>query len=677
MKLRMSRILQTRRSAISLLIVFGVAAGLVYIWRSTLVFYEVDTVPVHFDTYVASNTLIYVKTPCRTEHIQHKFFLHIFPFDTKDLPAHRVQSAFDNLDFNFNEHGTMTGGKCVAAVPLPDYRASSIRTGQYQGRKRFWEDEFPLTDEMLSDRRVFASREFTHNYPITIKSFLYALHLYPIELKPFFAWGGAIEALGDDLLVATTRGKFVLVYSDGSVSYLDARVPMNESGLESYDNPKFDPVRFRIADILVKQKSSDSGHFELFVTHHYFNENCFVVRLSSTTILREEGYYRVSQDWQTVFDAEPCLRPPFSGELIGGKMLTDGAEHLLVIIGDSGRGKLSQDLASHMGKLLRVNIATGHAEVLTSGHRNPQGLARDRNGALWATEHGPQGGDELNRIRDGHNYGWPHVSYGIQYGSRRLSDTSEVSRHEGYTKPVFSWVPSIGSSSLTVNDPREFPLWHDDLLVGSIVGGSNESETAQGRSLFRIRRHGTDVQYVEKIEIGKRIRDMTHMSDGRLALLSGNWVLLVRRSDAFCDEGSDWQQDIYALHCGPIPEDATAGMPEVGIRDDSALPADRLFSMHCGRCHSLTESRHAVGPHLVNVIGRRAGQVDGYEDFSPAFLALDLSWSHEDLRRFLQAPQEFAPGTTMVTLDISEAEVRAIIDLISGDKVDVDKGVVD
>ena len=443
---------------------------------------------------------------------------------------------------------------------------------------------------------------------------------------------------------------------------------MNESGLESYDNPEFDPVRFRIADILIKPKSSD--RFELLVTHHYLNEDCFLFRLSSATILREAGNYKVLPDWRTVFDAEPCLHPPFSGEEIGGKMLTDGPDHLLVIIGNRGR-EFSQDPASHLGKLVLINISTGHAEILTSGHRNPQGLARDRDGTLWATEHGPQGGDELNRLEIGNNYGWPHVSYGIQYGSRKLNDTSEVSQHEGYTKPVFSWVPSIASSSLIVNDPREFPLWHDDILVGSLVGSSNAYGTIEGHSVFRIRRHGTDVQYVEKIEIGRRIRDMTYMSDGRLALLSGNWVLLVRRSNSFCDEGFNWQRDIYALHCGSIAENSAAAISEVGIRDDSTLSADRLFSLHCGRCHHLIENEHTVGPHLVDVIGRRAGEVDGYQNFSPAFRALDLAWSPEDLRRFLLAPQQFAPGTTMETLDISEAEVRAIVDLISGDKVGV------
>ena len=247
-------------------------------------------------------------------------------------------------------------------------------------------------------------------------------------------------------------------------------------------------------------------------------------RLSSTTLSQDEERIPVLSPWKTIFDAEPCLTVPtlVGGHQAGGKMLTDGPDHLLGIIGDHGKDGfekdrvpvLSQDPNSHLGKLVRIEIETGAAEVLTMGHRAPQGLARDRDGNLWATEHGPQGGDELNLLNPGNNYGWPHVSYGLKYDGGALNGSGEMGQHDGFAQPAFAWVPSMAISAMVVNDAHEFPLWRDDLLIASLAG----------RSVFRVRRSGDLIRYVEKIEIspetsGGRIRDITYMADGRLALL--------------------------------------------------------------------------------------------------------------------------------------------------------------
>ena len=136
-----------------------------------------------------------------------------------------------------------------------------------------------------------------------------------------------------------------------------------------------------MADILLKEHSP--GRFELFVSHHYFTGECFLFRVSSTTLLRGGSDVEVSDAWRTVFDARPCFRPGFPGHESGGRMLTDGPDHLLLIVGSHGAGddELLDDGGS-LGKLLRIEIRTGTAETLTRGHRNPQGLARDAAGDL-------------------------------------------------------------------------------------------------------------------------------------------------------------------------------------------------------------------------------------------------------------------------------------------------------
>ena len=537
-----------------------------------------------------------------------------------------------------------------------------------------------------------------------IQTHLYALEREAVYMQPFAATGGGIASLGDDLLVVTPRGRIALIDASGRIAYLDGRVPMNESQLQAHTinvNPAFNASRFRVADILVKELDPD--YVELFVSHHYFTGDCIRFRLSAT-VLRRAGagdgagngngngngaQYTVAPSWRTIFDAEPCLgfelpRNPFGGHQAGGRMLTDGPEHLLVIIGDHGRDGLggrapapilpvSPD--SHLGKLVRIRIATGAAEILTLGHRNPQGLARDADGNLWATEHGPVAGDELNLLEPGGHYGWPYASYGLHNRGRVIAHIPETEfwragGHDDFVRPAFAWVPAIGPSSLIVNDARTFPLWKDDLLIA----------TLNGNAIFRIRRHGRQVQYVERIDIGHRIRDLANMPDGRIALLMDeSQVHFLSRSTRYCTQDALEWRDIYAALCDSYTDhnaddaadNGAVGTPDAGgaaAPASTAIPAagghpgQALFNSHCSVCHNAGVAEHQAGPHLADVVGRRAGASDGYR-FSTALSALDLTWTEDNLEQFLVNPQEFAPGSAM-TSGVSKEAAGAIVDYL-------------
>ncbi len=486
-------------------------------------------------------------------------------------------------------------------------------------------------------------------------------HLYEFEsesvrLESFDGSGGAIESVGDDLLVVTPKGRFALISPGGTVEYLDGSVPMNYTGLESSLislKPDFDPHPFRAADILLKE--IEAG-YTLFVTHHYFTGECVRFRLSSTTLVREGQRLTLLPDWRTIFDAEPCLEQPSGWQNSGGKMLTDGREHLLVTVGNHTYGQRPIPSNLHIGKLVRIEIETGESEILATGIRNSQGLARDAQGNLWATDHGPQGGDELNLLREGADYGWPQASYGVGYGgvSLRLVEDEDTGRHDGFERPAFSWISSTAVSAVAVNDERRLPLWKDDLLVASLVAGS----------LLRVRRHGTDVQYVEKIEVGYRIRDIALMPDGRIALLrDGGWVYFLSRSTRHCHEEARNRRDVYSINCesiaaSPPPDSGTAAPSANDLGRDTAAGA-RLFGLQCSVCHNQNAERHGDGPHLVGVIGRQAGEVSGF-DFSEGLRSLDVVWTRYSITRFLTAPQQFAPGTSMSSPGIGEEEARAI-----------------
>ncbi|HXW98020.1 MAG TPA: PQQ-dependent sugar dehydrogenase, partial [Gemmatimonadales bacterium] len=155
----------------------------------------------------------------------------------------------------------------------------------------------------------------------------------------------------------------------------------------------------------------------------------------------------------------------------------------------------------------------------TIGHRNPQGLFIDPNGAVWETEHGPQGGDELNLLEAGLNYGWPHVTYGTDYNKHTWPRNPVQGQHTGYTMPVYVWLPSIGTSNLIRLRGDLFPLWKDDLIVSSLVGGE----------VFRIRLDGKRVVFAEPLRIGERVRDLIEDHTGRIIMWTDSRSIIEMR----------------------------------------------------------------------------------------------------------------------------------------------------
>ncbi len=517
-----------------------------------------------------------------------------------------------------------------------------------------------------------------------IETHLYSLESETVDLRKFDSGGGAIQGIGDDLLVVSGRGNIAVVRRNKSVEYLEGRVPMNREELathEIHDDTEFRRRRFRVNDILLREKTNHTTDYDLFVTHYYFTENGIRNRLSSTTVSLKDGRMTIEPPWRTIFDVDPPLRiMAQDAQNSGGRMLVDGPRHLLVTIGDQGMDGWNDRIrippGSYAGKVLRVEIETGDVEILTSGHRNPQGFARDPDGTLWVTEHGPYGGDELNVLERGGDYGWPNATYGLTY-SRSVPpgiDVEDAGSHDGFLEPVFSWVPSVGISNLVVNDDRWFPLWRDDLLIASLSGNSGA-----GLPIFRVRRNGANVRYVERIRIGKKIRDITQMRDGRIALLlsDNSQILFLSRSTRaeYCGGRGRW---IYAVGCGPgdakgissagdtrlqIPAEKT-GSPAAGTPDAAGSAGTELFGIHCRNCHNPHAEQHGIGPHLLGVTGRRAGIVEGWR-FSPALRALDLTWTRESLERFIVTPERFAPGTFMSPLGVSGSEASAIVDFLA------------
>jgi glucose/arabinose dehydrogenase len=202
--------------------------------------------------------------------------------------------------------------------------------------------------------------------------------------------------------------------------------------------------------------------------------------------------------------------------LSGGRLADLGDGTILLTIGDhalnevnSSVANVAQDPSADYGKTMRIDVMNRSAEVYSTGHRNPQGVHLAPDGRIWLTEHGPRGGDELNLLVRNVNYGWPLVTYGAAEGRYIWPLNTAQGRNAGYTRPVFSWLPSIGVSSLISVRQGLFGLWKNDLLVSSL----------RGATLFRVRLEDDHVAYTEPIVVGRRIRDVAEAADGRIVLL--------------------------------------------------------------------------------------------------------------------------------------------------------------
>jgi glucose/arabinose dehydrogenase len=223
---------------------------------------------------------------------------------------------------------------------------------------------------------------------------------------------------------------------------------------------------------------------------------------------------------QVLFSMQPKTR---SGHHFGGRIVFDQAGMLYLTLGDRGDKGRAQKMDDHAGSVIRlyddgripannpfVSRAGVLAEKWTLGNRNMQGAAlHPKTGELWTHEHGPQGGDEVNVMRSGLNYGWPIITYGVNYGLG--TKIGEGQAKAGLVQPLHVWVPSIAPSGMAFVSGTQFPHWQGDLLVGAL----------RGQMLVRLSLDGEKVLGEERLLQGRsRLRDVRMGPDGFVYLLT-------------------------------------------------------------------------------------------------------------------------------------------------------------
>jgi cytochrome c2 len=474
-------------------------------------------------------------------------------------------------------------------------------------------------------------------------------NLYSIAAKtlpiPGEGRDGGISAFDDGLLLANRVGAMWFVTAARELRPLSLKIPVN---LEEFDRDPHNKAiilreQFGVKDILVQRLSSG---VRLLASHNYWyaDKQCYVLRVSSveTSVGEIHSGAGVRQpSWRTLFESTPCLPlETWSGGVYnptkdaGGRLVALSDSDILVSVGRFGvKGGEDtpadythgpQNYDNSYGKTILIDVKAGNSRIYTIGHRNPQGMTVAQDGTVLLTEHGPRGGDELNRIVEGRNYGWPIVSYGTPNDSMTWSANPDRTHHEGFEKPIYAWVPSIGSSQLIVLEGKAFRQWAGDVMVSSMVA----------QTLFRIRLAEGRAVVVEPIPIGHRIRDLAELGNGAIALKT--------------DED-------FLVFLEPIEA--------ASLTDLAAEARGKVRAARCTGCHSLTpDGTDGIGPALWGIVRRDVAARKGFA-YSPALASMGGTWTRDRLRAFISKPDSVAPGTRMEF--IADYDSGALDDLLA------------
>lgn len=340
---------------------------------------------------------------------------------------------------------------------------------------------------------------------------VYASQRHPFQIETVIDSGlttpWAIDWLPDGRMLVTNRPGSISVVKDGKIEStiegLPKSIELGQGGM---------------MDLTVHPNYAKNGWIYLAFSDPSESNP----RHAMTKIVRGKLKFEGSQaKWvseQKIFQVDQKFYTG-AGFHFGSRIVFDGKGYVYFVVGERGGNMLAQQVTNPFGKIYRLKedgtVPTDNPfstnpdaipGIWSLGHRNPQGLAFDLQGNLWDTEHGPRGGDEVNRIQKGANYGWPVVAFSINYNDSPFV-TPWPKPEDHITQPVFRWLPSIGASGLDVAHGPAFPDWKGDLLAGGLSGAN----------LDRIRIKDDKVVEREELVHGMgRVREVSVAKDGTI-----------------------------------------------------------------------------------------------------------------------------------------------------------------
>ncbi|WP_430512334.1 PQQ-dependent sugar dehydrogenase [Pannonibacter phragmitetus] len=312
----------------------------------------------------------------------------------------------------------------------------------------------------------------------------------------------SLAFLPDGRMLVTERpGRLRIVGADGSLSAPLKGLP------EIYDSGQGG-----LLDVILDPDFAENSTI-------YFSYSTPVERRGTTRIARAKLADTSLEDVTVLFTAKT---KGSNGRHFGSRLVFGKDGYLYASIGDHGADETAQDLSLHSGKIIRItkdgapapdnpflNTAGALPEIYTYGNRNPQGMALAPSGEIWANEHGPRGGDEVNVIKAGLNFGWPDTTYGRAYSGLPMGEGPEK---EGVTPPIRVYIPSIAPSGMAFYQGNAFKEWQGDLFMGALaLTHLNRLDIKDGKIVGEER-------LLE--DLGWRIRDVREGPDGFLYLLT-------------------------------------------------------------------------------------------------------------------------------------------------------------
>ena len=503
-------------------------------------------------------------------------------------------------------------------------------------------------------------------------TFLERILLKKVKIPGYAGFGGGLSTSGQILYIVSNKGA-VQTFDLNNYTILNndiSNIPMNFKELILSGHPYKNDFRinwFRVNGVYSENVNSKTQL--LFVSHNSYNSNkdCITQNVSRTELEVNNKSIKQTKEWQTIFTASPCIDPApdsisaaalYPGHISGGIITSFDRDNLLITVGDYNRNGLagtdmySMDPSNPYGKFILVNKKTGKWSIYADGSRNATGLYIDKNSNIWSVENGPQGGDELNLVVKGQNYGWPKVSYGLWYDLKlNLPGGFMRGTYPEYKKPVFSWVPSVAPRGVIKIEGSRFKYWHGDLLMG----------TMRDESLHRLRLdQNNHVVYDERIHLGHRIRDMKTLPDEKIALLTDDGYLIIIDDGGpiFQEMDSTAKQRIALLDnfdrfINPKYKNQT-----VSIVTNTS---NTVFQQNCSSCHNLNGTNQ-IGPNLHDLFNRKVGTADNF-NYSTALKSDKRNWNAPLLRNFLKNPESEFPGTLMQKVNLTSSEIDSLVDL--------------
>jgi glucose/arabinose dehydrogenase len=319
--------------------------------------------------------------------------------------------------------------------------------------------------------------------------------------------GPALAVMKDDTVLlggGRTGGEIFTFNKDAkSLRKLGSFIPASRRIIDS---------RFAINDIAILSESATSAKLLISYPRLGIDRSCVEVAIDELSYDRKKQKVKFVSNW---FVTQPCV-PISAVQHTAGRFEVIDQNTVYVTIGDLGYSLINdRSKRGDLGSIFRLTAKS--ASKISQGHRNPQGIVMYNKVHLLAAEHGPRGGDELNLIKKGSDYGWPFVSYGEPYSDGDYVRPEKTATHVGYVEPLTYWVPSIAPTELVQLPQQGWGNWNGALVLGTLR-----------EEVLVFMKLNQGLQVVEKIQVkvGHRVRDLELLRNGSLLMSTDSGQLI-------------------------------------------------------------------------------------------------------------------------------------------------------